>query len=162
MLAALAHALKELTRGLFGGSSGPEAVLASATERLEAAGRQLRIHLAELAMALGRTQRRLGELEPGEPQHASLAAQASALTERLGQLRLHLLDLEGKVLQLKALQADLRLHADLKAVRGRLQHILGDLVPPADDPLTELSAELDYHQDVRATLSQLKQGGLLR
>lgn len=161
-IAAFAQALKGLLRELLGGTTGPAVMLADAIACLETAGRQLRIHLAELAMSLGRAHRRLGEVAPGDPLHDHLTAQVGAMAERLGHLRLHLADLEGKVLQLKALQADLRLDADLRDVRGRLQQILGDLSTLASDPLAELSDELNFHQDIRATLSELRQGGLLR
>ncbi len=158
----LAAGLQAFWNRLLGRASGPEAMLITATSRLEDAGRQLRLHLAELAMALGRTHRQLAELGPTDPLHAQLNAQASDMIQRLGHLRLQLADLDAKVLQLKSLLADLRLHADLKAVRGRLQHILGDLAALSSEPLTELSDELTYQQEVRATVWQLKQGGLLR
>lgn len=161
VFAAATLALRTLYRRLLEQAGHPETLLAGAIAGLEGAGRELRTHLAELTLALGRTERRLGAA--GEDAlHAELAAQAESLAERLGHLRLQLADLDGKVLQLKAVQADLRLKRDLRLVRERLGHILGDLVACEEDPLAEVAGALSYHQELRATLTQLKHGGLLR
>jgi len=156
-----ALALRSLYHRLLERTIHPEAMLVTAISGLEEAGRQLRLHLAELAMALGRTQRQRVEAAE-EGLRRQLSAQAEGLTERLGQMRLQLADLDTKVLQLKALQADLRLRRDLKAVRDRLQHILGELVAHDEDPLSEVAGALSYHQELRATLAQLRHGGYLR
>lgn len=159
VFATAALALRTLYQRLLERSIHPEAMLASSISRLEGARRQLRVHMAEHAMALGRTHRQLTDASDDEPLRAQLSAQAAEMTGRLGQLRLQLADLDGKVLQLKALQADMRLRRDLKAVRDRLQHILCDLVTHEEDPLTEVAGALSYHQELRATLAQLKRAG---
>lgn len=112
-------------------------------------------------MGLGRTHRQLGEVSPSETLHEQLAAQTAAMTERLRYLRLRLADLEGKVLQLKTLQADLRLNKDVQAVSSRLRYILADMVAQGEDPFADLADDLSYHEELQATLSHLKRGGLL-
>lgn len=159
---AAALALRSLYQRLMERSMHPETALATSISGLESAGRQLREHLAEQALALGRTHRQLGEACHDAPLHAELSAHAATLTERLGHLRLQLADLDGKVLQLKSVQADLRLQRDLAMVRDRLRQILGDLVAHEEDPLAEVAGALSYHQELRAALTQLKHGGFLR
>lgn len=154
-------ALRSLYHRLLERSLHPEAMLVTAISGLEEAGRKLRLHLAEVTMALGRTQRQLVETTEEGLRH-QLSVHANGMIERLGQLRLQLADLDAKVLQLKALQTDLRLRRDLTAVRDRLQHILGELVTHEEDPLAEVAGALSYHQELRSTLAQLKHGGYLR
>lgn len=161
VFAAATLALRSLYQRLLERSIHPETMLASSISSLEGAGRQLRVHLADVAMALGRIRRQLGEAAD-ETLRERLDAQAGVMTERLRHLRLQLADLDGKLLQLKALHADLRLKRDLAEVRDRLRHILGDLVAHEEDPLAEVAGALSYHQELRATMAQLKYGGYLR
>lgn len=152
--------LRGLISRLVRRATRPDYVLEYTVDQIEGATRKLKLHLAELIVDRQRGDRQLQCLRDegmGDSELAQqLDTQGQRQDERIRSLRLQLVELENKIVLLKAKRADVAVRSDLVDAREKLHRVLGSLdVGGLEGSLNAIESELAYREDVQRVLDQM-------